>query len=234
MKSQVFIFPFAGGNVFSFQPLVDKLQDQVEVIVLELPGRGLRTDEPLLYNKKTAIIDLLQQLKQKRNKMPFLLYGHSLGAVLGFELNSRLEKEKDAPVCLVASGYPGPNVIDEERISTLPREAFFRALLRIGRPSDKLLANEELMDFFEPIFRADLTLLEEEYTQKIVSKINTAIHALMGYEEKYVKDIQNWRKFTSGGFDYEILEGDHFFLYDHIDRIAAIICKYLPGEFEKG
>ena len=210
--------------MYSFQALVEKLRPTFEVEPLELPGRGRRIKETLLQTKKDAVADLLRQIRARRSKAPFLIFGHSMGATLGFAIVKELELSGDAPVCFIASGNAGPNVKEKNNYSQLPRDEFFDKLRERGGISRELSANEELLEFFEPILRADFALLERA-EEKITYKINTTIYAIMGNTEEYVAHIENWGNYTTGHFEHEVLQGNHFFVFDHLDKLKAIIEK---------
>lgn len=224
MKPQVFILHYAGGNVYSFQALAEKLRHAFAVEPLELPGRGRRMRETILQDKNEAVADYVRQIRARRTAAPFVVFGHSMGATLGFSVVKELERLNDAPVCFIASGNPGPNVREREQYSQLPRKEFFDKLREMGGITDALSDNQELLDFFEPILRGDFALLEKA-TEKISFTINTPIHAVMGTNEKYREHIQNWGKYTTGGFEYEVLNGNHFFVFEHTKHLQSIIEK---------
>ncbi len=108
MNKQLFLLHFAGGNKYSYNFLQSKLKSDIEFIPIELPGRGARFEENLIRDKEEAIQDLFLQIKDKRNGKPYVIYGHSMGAILGFSVTEMLEKENDAPNYLIVSGNPGP------------------------------------------------------------------------------------------------------------------------------
>jgi len=96
-KPQIFLLHFAGGSCYSFQFLLPYLEPFFAVQVVELPGRGKRAQEPFLKNKEKAVDDLYRQVSKLRNKKNFLIYGHSLGAVLGLRLSKKMEDAGDFP-----------------------------------------------------------------------------------------------------------------------------------------
>lgn len=230
MRPQVFLIHFAGGNVYSFPGLAGALKPFFAVELLELPGRGKRIDEALLMTRKDAVADLLRQIRQRRNGAPFIIYGHSMGADLGFRICRELEMLGDRPVCFIPTGNPGPNITKREPLSHLPREAFFRELQEMGGISAGILEDEELVAFFEPILRADFELLEKE-EDPVRYKIDTPVYAFMGDQEKYVSDIANWGAYTRGEFNCRVLEGDHFFLFNHTAIIAETISHAMNQVF---
>ena len=197
-KSQLFLFHFAGGNCYSFQFLMPSLS-MFEVIPLELPGRGKRLNEPLLNDFDKAAKDLYDQVMARLSAPAFLLYGHSI----------RL------------SG-PGVRAEDKQIRHLLSREDFINEVKALGGLPKQVVENEELMEFFLPVLRADFEIVERNGLEAEPA-IQAPLFAIMGSREDDVAFIDNWSKFTSGRFSTEILEGDHFFIHHHPHRIAGII-----------
>lgn len=223
VKPQIFGLHFSGGNGYSLQNLLSKLKNHFEIELLELPGRGKRLDEDLLYTRDEAVADLLQQIRKRRKNVPYLVYGHSMGAELGFIVVREQELANDPPVCFIPTGNAGPNVHKRENLAALPRDEFFSMLKEMGGISDVVFGDEELMDLFEPILRADFELLENAEEMNIGFRIDTPVHAMMGSREKYVESIENWKNYTAGEFDCTVLKGNHFFINDHADTITQVI-----------
>ncbi|MFV0247349.1 MAG: thioesterase domain-containing protein [Tenacibaculum sp.] len=82
------------------------------------PGRGKRHDETLLIQKEVAINDYVSQIKSKRNGEPYILYGHSMGATLGYYITEKMEEIKDPPVTFIATGNSGPGIKYKETEGT--------------------------------------------------------------------------------------------------------------------
>ncbi|SKA45465.1 Surfactin synthase thioesterase subunit [Chitinophaga eiseniae] len=223
VKPQVFVLHFSGGNMYSLQHLFSCLKDHYSVELLELPGRGKRIREPLLCTREEAVADLLRQIRERRQSVPYVLYGHSMGAELGFLVNMQLEQAGDPPVCFIPTGNAGPNVHKREKLAGLDRDEFFFKLREMGGIPGDLLENEELMDFFEPILRADFKLLEDAEDIVVAYKTNTPVFAVMGNREKYAAEIENWKNYTLGAFEARVVEGDHFFIYQHADMLMQLI-----------
>lgn len=230
MKPQIFGLHFSGGNAYSLQGFFAGLKNDFEIELLELPGRGRRLEEPLLYTREEAVADYLRQIRERRKNVPYLVYGHSMGADLGFLVVKELEKANDPPVCFIPTGNAGPGVHVRESRASLPRAKFFDMLREMGGFSPELLENEELMEFLEPILRADFQLLEDEGGATADLTINTPVHAFMGSGEIHSGQIGNWGRYTLGGFDHAVLEGHHFFIHSHSETIAqAIRRKFIPA-----
>lgn len=233
-RPQLFMLHFAGGNCYSFRFLATLLKD-FEVITPELPGRGKRMDEPLLNNFDQAALDLYGQLVKRLKPVPFLIYGHSMGAYLALRVAGMLEKVGWPPSYLIVSGNAGPGAGDSSKKRYLMKGgAFISELKALGGIPEELLDDEEVFRFFEPVIRADFEIAEENNMQQEPA-INTPLYAIMGSQEEAVEQLSNWGRFTKAHFSYEILEGNHFFIYKHPQRLADIIRHcHKTGTFPTG
>ncbi|REC42215.1 thioesterase II family protein [Chryseobacterium pennipullorum] len=234
LPPQIFLLHYAGGDQNSFRPLIESLKSHFQIETPELPGRGDRIAEPFLKNKEEAVAEILKQIKQTRQKhTPYLIYGHSMGAILGFEICHALEKEGDGPVYFVPTGYPGPGIKDKAPIATLPRTAFFAEVRKLGGLSDEVMEYEELLDFFEPVLRADFGLLEHRSNQIPDITIQTPIFAVMGKDEEYARSIRNWEKYTNAGCECQILNGNHFFINQNFNYLSQVIINLMTAAMAK-
>lgn len=223
-KPQLFMFHFAGGNENSFNFLEPGLQE-FKIETIELPGRGMRSGEMLIKNFSVAADDCYRQVREKLNTTNFVLYGHSMGASLAFRVAKMLEQENISPSCLIVTGNAGPKVKGNVKRYLLKPEDFIKEVKILGGLSPEFLESQELMDYFMPIMKADFEIAEENNLDS-KSIINTPVYAVMGDSEKHVKDIANWSGYTTSDFKYEVLQGDHFFIRNHAERLSTIILKF--------
>ena len=222
-KPQLFLLHFAGGNRYSFQFMLPRLAD-FQVIPLELPGRGNRTREALLRDFDMAALDIFKQIKKHLGAVRYLIYGHSMGAYLGLRVANLLSESGFPPSALIVSGNPGPGMEDDKKRYLLGRKAFVEELRKLGGVPEELLENDELLEFFEPILRADFEVAEKNDISG-EAPLNVPLYAMMGSEEEKTEAIGNWGRYTHSEFRSEILDGDHFFIHRHPARIADIIKK---------
>jgi surfactin synthase thioesterase subunit len=233
-KVQLFLLHFAGGSSYSYDFLRAFMDADFEFIPLEIPGRGKRFSESLLTHKNEAIADYTQQIQKLRNQqLPYLIYGHSMGATLALSVAHEMEKINDIPLSLIVSGNTGPGVKNIEEVhQNNPRYAMsdvdFKAeLTHLGGVPDEILQSDEMYSFFAPIMRSDFEILEKgsSYHPDKQIVVSTPIYALMGSEEKHCEHITNWEKYTNKTFDHQLLEGNHFFINDHPEKLSSIITN---------
>ena len=224
-KTKLFLLHFAGGNIYSYQFLKPLIAPYFEVIPLELPGRGRRVGKPLLKTKEEAVQDLLNQIEGHLTEDDtFLIFGHSLGATLGWLLVFALEKKELYPEYLVVTGNAGPNIGIDSKLSSKPQTELMKELKKLGGVPDEVFDNKDLLDFFEPIIRADLALAESRHNLPDDMKINTPLYVIMGDAEDDVNEIKNWRNYCTDSKEL-VLKGKHFFIYQHKEKIKEILIE---------
>lgn len=220
-KPQLFMFHFAGGNCNSFRFLDSQLPN-ITIENPELPGRGMRSDEQLVTSFNLAAVDLYSQVKERLVSKNIILYGHSMGALFALRITQMLEAENIVPSHLIVSGSPGPGINTSERMHLLNDEEFILQLKKLGGLPSEFLENQELLDYFTPILKADFELCETNDLDKNPS-VTAPIYSIMGDLEKHVNSIQNWSNYTHSSFKSEIHSGNHFFIYKSAERIGEII-----------
>jgi external thioesterase TEII len=221
-KPQLFLLHFAGGNSYSFQFILPLLKN-FDVVVTELPGRGKRLNEPLLSNFDQAAADIYKQIINKLQTSTFLVYGHSMGASLALRVCNMLQNAGKLPAYVIVSGNAGPGLHDSSKKRyLLGRQEFANEIKMLGGVPKEVLEDAEAFNFFEPILRADFEIAEENDLTKEPA-LSIPLYAIMGSSELKAGMISNWSRYTQAGFSYEILEGDHFFIYRQPQRLATII-----------
>jgi surfactin synthase thioesterase subunit len=217
---KLIIFPFAGGSQYAFND-VKKLLPEVEIIGVDYPGRGKRMVEGLLDEIHQVTEDCYQTLKKDLSG-DFIFWGHSMGACVAFLLAQKLlNNGENLPKRLIVSGRNAPSTLNRrEKINDYPRDLFIEKLRKLGGTTDEVLLNPDLMEFFEPILRADFKAIEN-YTPSTFKTLDIPISVWYGSEEDLTKEeIELWQKETSIPVDIKEFEGNHFFLFNNWGLIA--------------
>lgn len=224
MKITLFCFPFAGGTSYSYSAFTKYGSDILNIVSINLPGRGNRMRERLLKNIDEIVEDVWQQIRKDLFK-PYAIYGHSMGTLIGYLITKKIIRENyPLPLHLFFTGCGGPyyqNIKTDTHL--LPRNEFIRRLKDMGGSPNEILENDALMDFFEPIIRADFEAIEN-YTYQETSAFSILITCMIGTEEETTYDhALGWQKETTGPLKILQFQGDHFFIFDHIEKIMQTI-----------
>jgi external thioesterase TEII len=219
-KRQLFLFHFAGGSCYSFEFMRPLLED-FDIIALELPGRGNRIKENLIKDFEEAASDFLNQVLKVLRGSNFVFYGHSLGALFAFKVCQLLEEQNLFPSYIVVSGNAGPG-ITFKNLNELEKDDFVSELKKLGGIPDEVIEHPDLLDFFVPILKSDFEIADCK-SLKITGIIKTPIYAIMGNKEESSTEIENWETFTSSIFKFKVLDGNHFFIYEHVAKVVEAI-----------
>ncbi|TDF36341.1 thioesterase [Alteromonadaceae bacterium M269] len=227
-KLTLFCFPYAGGGVSTYANWHKYLSDDIEVVFVQPPGRGVRLLDDLFDNMDDLMAELSHKILPKLNR-PFAFFGHSLGSRVGFELTKRLQQLRaPTPLHFFASGSRAPHV--ESRVEgwyLLPDSEFKAKLRELNGTPEDVLNNSELMDIIMPMLRADFKIADEYRANR--GKINCPITVLRGTDDVDVSidDTEAWSELTNNFSGVHDVDGDHFFIDKSPEEVVGIVDEVL-------
>lgn len=217
--------PHAGAGAASFTRWLGLFPPSVAAVRVQLPGREDATAEQPLRRVRDAVDGLLPEVRELGERVA--LYGHSMGALVAFELARALSGSGREPVHLFVSGRRAPHLPAEKAsIHHLPESEFAAALeaMGIGTPH----RGRALRRYVLPLIKADLEL-SEEYEHRPEPQLRCPITTFHGTGDPVVdaNQLEAWRTRTTGPFAMHTFPGDHFFHQRHREAIAATMAKAL-------
>jgi len=234
-RLRLFCFPYAGGNSQIFRTYPPSLPGDVEVCAVKLPGREKRFGEPPLESVE-AIVDGLASVLGGELDLPFAIFGHSLGALAGFELARRLAATSGrSPEHLWVSGHRAPHLPDPNPlIHDCPDDEIVAELRRLNGTPQEVFDSPELLALLLPLLRADFTAAET-YVYRQAAPLECPITALGGARDELVspEELEPWREYSSAQFRLEMFPGDHFFIHQDHERVVGLLAVGL-GDILKG
>ncbi|MUL38592.1 thioesterase II family protein [Gloeocapsopsis dulcis] len=226
---RLFCFPYAGGGTLSFRSWVNNLPKNLEVCAIELPGRGKQIKSPPFTQLEPLVQAIAANILPQLDK-PFAFFGHSMGAIVSFELTRLLRKNYGIePLHLFVSGRRAPQIsVQKSFIHTLPEPEFLAKLRHLNGTPEAVLANAELMEMLSPIIRADFAVIET-YVYAEDSPLNCPITAFGGLQdpEASFTELEAWRQQTNATFSLQMLPGNHFFLHSAENLLLYSISRAL-------
>ncbi|CBN59190.1 Type II thioesterase [Kamptonema sp. PCC 6506] len=226
---RLFCLPYAGGGTSIFRLWPRELPSNVELCAIELPGRENRLREQPISNLEILTDKLVEVFLQHLDK-PFAIFGHSMGALIAYDLARKLQQRNVNPVYLFVSGRPAPNLPEiYSPIHLLPNAEFIEKLTKVySAIPDVVLKDEELMELFLPVLRADLTLVET-YIHCQVEPLDCPIFALGGLEDKEASHhyLAPWGEYTRSSFSVQMFPGGHFYLNENRQLLLQFLSETL-------
>lgn len=224
-RYRLFCFPYSGGSAAAFQPWEALLPDDIELVAIRLPGHSGRLSESLLTSVAEMADSLVPAITAWLDR-PYLVYGHSLGAVVAFELLHALEARRlPLPHHFYCAARRAPHA--PPRIGPIheyPPEQFTSELRRLKGTPELLLADASLMEFFVPILRADLKAAYLYHREPDV-KLGCSASAFCGSRDHVVvqEDMAGWCEHFNEPPAFRVFDGGHFFLDDNRASVVEAI-----------
>ncbi len=228
-RRRLICFAYAGGSASSFHEWPNMLPPDLDVWAVQLPGRGSRFRESTMAVLGELLDRLVPALKFT-DPMPTYFFGHSLGALLSFEVARRSDLPcRDVLAGLVISGAAAPRLRGPTKgLHRLEDSELIAELANYNGTPPEILAHRELMQLVLPTIRADFALVER-YEYREAAPLPWPMAVFSGERDHFVssEQIQGWRAETSGPFEVHSFAGDHFFLHSHRDEVLAQLGNVL-------
>lgn len=226
-RLRMFCFPYGGGSTI-YNTWPRGLPSFIEVYSAQLPGHGQRFSEPLVTNLPSLVEMLARAIIPYLDK-PFAFFGHSMGAIICFELARQLRREHGVePIYLFASGHRAPQIPKTTPlVHELPDAEFIKELNRLGTSKD-LLDSVELLEMLLPIIRADYKMIES-YSYIEDPPLKCSIMAFGGASDDGVprEHLEEWKAQSAAVFSLSMIPGDHFFIHTEKFRVLKLISAEL-------
>ncbi len=228
---RLFCFPYAGGGTTAYNGWAARLPRDVEVCLAQLPGREARLREPPLASVEQLVAALTENLSPYLDR-PFAFFGHSMGAVVSFELARYLRAVRGLePLHLFVSARRAPQLPRSERKTyLLPEDEFLAEVKRLNGTPSEVLEHEELMRLLLPLLRADFAVCQtHRYTPGAPLDCSITAFGGLGDHETGREKLEAWSELTSARFRLHMLPGDHFFIKTAQAQILQIIERTLAA-----
>ncbi|GGO54759.1 MULTISPECIES: thioesterase II family protein [Streptomyces] len=216
---------FAGGGTVSFRPWARLLPIDVELRTLCYPGREFRFGDEITGGWEGFVADCADAVATEV-RSPYVLYGHSMGALLAYE-TARLLQERGAegPESLVLSGHIAPQHwtgVRTAKLATASDEELAASLEAGGGVPRSVLDDPDLLLMAVDLLRMDMAAYAE-YEFRPGPRLRAGIHLMVG-EQELTPAHEGWAELTDGPYSQELLPGGHFFT----PRVWGALPRHMP------
>nr|WP_279158819.1 alpha/beta fold hydrolase [Pseudomonas corrugata] len=220
---RLYCFSYAGGSAANYNSWQHELGPEAEVVAVELPGRGMRFGEAPCTSLG-GVAATVAELISRQGSKPFHFFGHSLGALLAFEVTRYLQQHGlPMPQRLMVSGASAPQHRTPRTWHLLDDEALIEELKNLNGTPPAVLEHRELMALLLPMIRADFAMAGT-YAYHAAPLLRLPLTVMMGRDDENAEGegVEGWRKETTGDVRVVWFEGGHFYI--HPRQQAVLDC----------
>jgi surfactin synthase thioesterase subunit len=230
-RASLVCLPHAGGAASYFFPVSRMLAPDVEVLATQYPGRQDRLAEPFIQTideLADAVTAAVANVVRGAPDRPLALFGHSMGAIVAFEVALRLEQTGVVPAALFVSGRRAPSIHRDEQVHLSDDADLLADVTSLGGTDTKVMDDDELVRMALPTIRNDYTATET-YRYRPGPRLSCPIHAMVGDTDPKatVDEVRAWANHTEAVFTLDVFPGGHFYLNQHT---TAVLNK-ITGQF---
>ncbi|WP_181797416.1 thioesterase II family protein [Streptomyces sp. WELS2] len=225
--------PHAGGSASFYFPVSKALSPAVDVRAAQYPGRQDRAGEPLAHSVQELARGVFEALDE-RDPAPLALFGHSMGALVAFELARLLENAGRPPAVLFLSGRRGPSAERTETLGLDDDARLIEEVVRLDGTDAAVFQDEDLLQLILPVLRADYRAVDT-YRPTPGPRLGCPLVVLTGDADPRVTpdEARTWARETDGPFECHVHPGGHFYLVARqqavLAGIEAALRRFAPG-----
>lgn len=227
--ARLLLFPHAGGAASFYLPFSAALAGRLDVLAVQYPGRQERRTEPHVDEIGTLASQITDAVSTLDDNRPLAFFGHSMGAIVAYEVALRLERAGRPPLSqLYVSGRRAPSCYRDERVHQRDTAGILAEVTELGGTDPAVFRDPELVAMVMPALRADYTAIEA-YRHQPGLQVSCPVTAVVGDSDPRttVQEAQAWAGHTTGPFALHTIPGDHFYLVAGKDRVVRIVVEQL-------
>lgn len=220
-------FPHAGGSATFYFPVARALSPALDVLAVQYPGRQDRHTEPPVDSIHALADVVTDELLSGWADRPLVLFGHSMGAMVAYEVATRLQ-ERGAPAAgLLASGRRAPSTYRDENVHAADDEGIVAEMKRMQGTDEQVFADEEVLRMILPAVRSDYRAVET-YRHRPGPPLECPLTVLVGGDDPQVtpEEAQAWERHTDASFRLLTYPGGHFYLVAQVPEVLREIREF--------
>jgi pyochelin biosynthetic protein PchC len=223
----VLLFPHGGGSASYYRSWTAAAPWDIEFLAVQYPGREDRYSESVPTDMQGMAAALAADLPLDGPPLPTILFGHSMGAIVGYEIARHLSAAGEPPMGLVVSGHPAPALSRPGRIHLGSDEEVIQELRRTEATHLEILDDTSLIRAFLPVIRCDYRL-SETYRPLPGARLRIPVTVLYGDRDVEItpSEAEGWREITDDSCEVRSFEGGHFYLEKHRDSVIELLTAH--------
>ena len=228
MTPSLYIFPHAGGSAGFYVPFSKAFSADMKRIAVQYPGAQNGHGHNAIPSIQSVAETIYGILSRARGAGPIAFFGHSMGALVAFEVARRFESAGNPITALFVSASTAPARMRDEYFRDMSDDELVKFLIELSGTDPKVLGNKDFVDMILPALRGYYGAIAG-YACGSRATISCPIYAFMGTDDGLApyENVSAWSTHTTADFALRVFPGDHFYLTKHLDDVV----KDIEGRF---
>ncbi len=217
--------PHAGGTAGAYRDWEPLLPDHVELCLVQYPGRHERLAEPCVDSMEETADAIAAALRPELGR-DIVLFGHSMGAAVAYEVALRQVAHGRSPRHLIVSARPAPHRHPGGDLHTRDDDALLAELRALSATDQAVLDDPDLLSLLLPAIRADYRLIER-YRRDAPPRLDVPLTVFRGRADTRLpaREADHWEEMTTGPFTHQVFDGGHFYLRGRAHQVVPAVLR---------
>jgi surfactin synthase thioesterase subunit len=224
----LYIFPHAGGSPSFYVPFAKAFSGGTKRIAIQYPGTQNGT---AVVPSIEQLADTLYGILAKGPAGPAAFFGHSMGALVAFEVARRLESAGNPITALFVSSCAAPGRMRSEYFRDMSDDELVKFLIDLSGTDPKVMDNNDFLDMILPPLRGYYNAIAG-YTCDAEATVSCPVHAFVGSDDRLASrdNVSGWADHTTAEFTVRVFEGNHFYFAEHLGDVVTEVEKRFGGQ----
>lgn len=230
-KIKVFCIPYAGGSSMVYSKWEKYLSDSIEIIPIELAGRGRRFKDEFNTCLDEIVADIYNNIKDDIATTEYALFGHSMGGLLVYEVCRMIISLKQRqPIHIFISASKPPHARREDKaIKYMSDKEIIEELFELDSSNRRLYEDKQRWAKFIPVWKSDCNIVDQYEFQYPIFDLKINMSILGGKSDPFIhfSDLEEWERYTSCKCNIQEFDGGHFFVVKNCRKAVEFINSTL-------